>query len=160
MIEKVCNGCKKVLPIESYGINRATKDGYQRKCKECVKAIDSNRYTLECKQCGSKFGSLSKNKMYCSNKCSGMSQRKRAMVNCAICSTEMEVQAYKLNCQESFCCSDKCRSAHKSATSKGELNPNFNSVKSPCHECGKDILVNPSRLSKHKYCYCSKKCMY
>jgi len=62
---KSCNYCKQELSIESFSINRATKDGYSNRCKQCMSTIrkskrkkvsrikyDINRTEKPCKACG------------------------------------------------------------------------------------------------------------
>ena len=42
---KVCNGCKKELPIKDFTKNKNTKDGYSYYCRECSKKSYSlNKY--------------------------------------------------------------------------------------------------------------------
>lgn len=36
---KVCNGCKRELPISQFNKNACTKDGFETKCKDCRKEI-------------------------------------------------------------------------------------------------------------------------
>lgn len=35
-MKKKCNGCSEEKDISSFGINKATKDGFNRKCKSCI----------------------------------------------------------------------------------------------------------------------------
>ena len=43
--EKTCSQCSETKPINHFGINRASKDGLQYNCKECVKEYRRRVYS-------------------------------------------------------------------------------------------------------------------
>ena len=44
---KVCSKCNTEKPLDNFGVNRATKDGFQYHCKECIRAYSKKVYTPE-----------------------------------------------------------------------------------------------------------------
>jgi len=46
---KVCTKCNTDKPLDSFGINRATKDGLQYHCKACIREYAKKTYTPECR---------------------------------------------------------------------------------------------------------------
>ena len=43
-LTKICNACKQVLGLEMFGKNKAIKDGYENKCRECMKIKQKQQY--------------------------------------------------------------------------------------------------------------------
>ena len=42
--KKECLGCKQVLSFDCFGTDKARRDGYASKCKECRRAIANEKY--------------------------------------------------------------------------------------------------------------------
>ena len=36
-VKKECRGCGDMLPLDNFGKNKASKDGYQTRCRKCFK---------------------------------------------------------------------------------------------------------------------------
>ena len=73
-----------------------------RKCY--YKSQEAHPYTLACDQCGKDFTRSqydverrSYNGIFCSRECSGMSQRKRITMNCAVCGAIIERRPSEIN---------------------------------------------------------------
>lgn len=45
-MEKKCNQCKEIKPIDCFGKRKASKDGIERYCKECVKVKNCIQYAI------------------------------------------------------------------------------------------------------------------
>lgn len=156
MIEKFCKGCEKTFTISEYGVNRATKDGLQRKCKKCINVVVQNRYTLSCEQCGSSFSSHSKKIRFCGNQCAGASRRNRMQASCAHCGESIIAIESRVRRSENLFCNNKCYGKYKSNMLSGDASPIYTRVKKNCLFCSCEMTVKKSRFSRTSYC--SKEC--
>jgi hypothetical protein len=43
-LTKICNACKQVLGLEMFSKNKAVKDGYENKCRDCMKIKQKQQY--------------------------------------------------------------------------------------------------------------------
>ena len=43
-LTKICNACKQALGLEMFSKNKAVKDGYENKCRECMKIKQKQQY--------------------------------------------------------------------------------------------------------------------
>lgn len=44
MLDKNCNYCHNTKNISEFSVNKATKDGYENKCKDCLSTLRKNKY--------------------------------------------------------------------------------------------------------------------
>ena len=43
-LTKICNACKRALGLEMFSKNKAVKDGYENKCRDCMKIKQKQQY--------------------------------------------------------------------------------------------------------------------
>ena len=110
----------------------------------------------KCNKCGEV---LFRNEFYKDNKPSGLrSHCKRCVKNrhtftCEICGKEFNTDNKKQKC-----CSVECKGRLRSLNLVGENNPKYNSIKTSCDYCGKEVEINKYRYNNHKNHFCSREC--
>ncbi|MBO0558944.1 hypothetical protein EXQ37_03675 [Clostridium botulinum] len=156
-INKQCKECGKIKPITEFSMNKAYKDGYQAKCKECIKKL-RNRYTLVCINCGKVFKSDTKKRKYCSTSCSNEGRNPSVKCKCDICGKAINVIASKYKVNNHNYCSRECADKGKTIFYSGKNSPKYNRIIINCSYCGAEIYINKYKSENQKYVYCSLEC--
>jgi hypothetical protein len=158
IVEKKCKDCGVVKPISEFSINRAYKDGYEARCRDCKKKF-RYRYTLKCQQCGKKFKSNTLDRKYCSISCSNTARNEpKVKCRCDICSKEIIVIASQFKKNKHNYCSIECARKGETEFYSGKHSKLYSKVKVKCNYCGKAFSINQYRAEHERYHYCSKQC--
>lgn len=84
--------------------------------------------------------------------------RKRQIVYCDNCGTQLEVKPYRIKRNKHHFCDRKCRALWLSEHRKGKSHHCWNKVERTCEICGKKFLAWPSRVAQGLARFCSRKC--
>ena len=150
-MQKICNKCGISKDITEFHKDKYSKDGYKNTCKSCIKK-STFIYKNICSICGKEFISNKNNRLFCSKKCRGLSERKRIIFKCDNCGKEISIKQsyYKEDLKHHFCCR-KC---------SDEYNHKINNISFKCDYCGKETITNLFQYNKSngKH-FCSQKCV-
>jgi hypothetical protein len=156
--KKRCKDCKEIKPISEFTINKAYKDGYEARCRDCKKVFRQNKQISTCKYCGKKFKSNIKRK-YCSISCSNLDRSEPPIeCKCDTCGKRIKVPASRYKINKHNYCSLECESKGKAIYYTGSNHHLYNKIKIKCSNCSKEIEVNKYKLEHQKYFYCSTSC--
>jgi len=84
---------------------------------------------------------------FCSKKCTGLANRKRLILQCAICGKDIERKEFELNSNKNLYCSRKC--ADIALVKKIIIS---------CDNCGNEFANTPSNINKASRHFCCLDC--
>ena len=130
MKTKICKGCNKELPLNSFNKNKKLKDGHEGKCKECRK--ESRKiHTIICCVCGKEFKARSKKIKCCSQECKHIekgrvhTEKKTDVLNCKMCGKEFRRPQCRQNEGDNVFCSRECTDKYHTGENASNYNPNL-----------------------------------
>jgi hypothetical protein len=74
LASKMCSSCYKTLDISNFNKSKKASDGREGQCKEC-RMEKRRKYHKQCPTCGKEFYANRDTFIYCSRKCSSISQK-------------------------------------------------------------------------------------
>lgn len=162
-----CNECGDEIYVPKWKLE--DNDNYFCS-KKCHDSFQTNKIEKPCEYCGNTMKRIpSEMRTFCSTECYGKDKESKITVDCYRCSTKISHSKSRVENQDKFYCSKKCRSEKLSEEWLGENNPNYtdgrykqfgdNWIKfrdkirerAPgyCEGCGKSRKLNGRKLDIH-----------
>jgi very-short-patch-repair endonuclease len=166
-IKVYCAYCGKGKYVKSYKYNKNQNYFCDRYCQgkyKTANAPSNVEVELICENCGKRFKRKKKHiskkfeKKFCNRQCAAEYKKKRVIVKCAWCGSDIEKNICHLDRSEKYFCNDKCDGKWKSKHWVGENNHNYSKVIATCYYCGKTFKRKKSQVDKNEKQFCNKKC--
>lgn len=167
-IKVYCAYCGKGKYVKSYKYNKNQNYFCDRYCQgkyKTANAPSNVEVELICENCGKRFKRKKKHiskkfeKKFCNRQCAAEYKKKRVIVKCAWCGSDVEKNICHLDRSDKYFCSDECHGKWRMVNWTGKDHPGYNRVKVSCYNCGKTIERKKSHVDRNKRQFCSKECV-
>lgn len=154
---KVCKSCGENLEVSNFTKSKNVKDGYENKCKIC-RANARKKYINICSTCGSEYKTPYKNTQYCSQSCKPQSQKKRILINCSFCGSQLERTQSQIDRSRHHYCSDICKNNGYRKLYSGKNSVHYNREIANCSFCDRPIFRTKYEIDTYEHLYCTSDC--